>query len=293
MRRRWIILALLLPIYIAIIAEIGFVLCFTVLGSDDGDGVFGGVGELFVDHAEKLSWPFTRPAGRASVLAPAAVLAVTQLVFLLPVLRPRILQRQQGKPLLWSVIAAGFVGAMLTTGLFFTIVEASSFVTGDRDPVDDLFESLFSSQQQIFQTWLVWPFVLASWLLWLPLLIVFTRRTSNPRWITRIVTWLLAGTILELLIVVPLDIMVRRRTSCYCGTGTAFALCLSVCSLLWLSGPGIVLALTSKRRRWWLETHCVSCGYEKGPNPAKRCPECGYEWNTKKPNARTVKDDQT
>ena len=78
--------------------------------------------------------------------------------------------------------------------------------------------------------------------------------------------------------VLPIDLMVRRRTDCYCGTGTFISMCFSAVALLWLTGPGIVIALTHRRRRTARQTHCGRCGQAKGPSPGPVCPECGYAW---------------
>ena len=96
-----------------------------------------------------------------------------------------------------------------------------------------------------------------SWLFWTVLLVRFVRRRQGQNVFGRIVGLLLGGTIAEVIVVLPLDIMVRRRTDCYCATGSFWTLCLSAWALLWLTGPGIVLALTSKRRRLWWDPHCM------------------------------------
>ncbi len=83
--------------------------------------------------------------------------------------------------------------------------------------------------------------------------------------------------------VVHIDVMVRRRTYCYCGSGTFFSLCFSAIAIVWLTGPGIVIALTSRRRRLVRTTHCANCGQPKGPSPGLNCPECGYAWGDKGP----------
>lgn len=268
MRRRWLLLLLLFPLYTVVLAEIGWIFVALIASSPDEP--------FWVFTSRNALWiPFEETEGWTNIIIPAGVLAFAQLVFLLPVLQPRRMIQSQGHSLMVSVVAAGACGALLTVGLFFAVVEASGFMTGRADPVDDVID-VFGDV--VNEDWSLWPLVLASWILWTPVLIVFARRNPSPRLLSRIAKWLLAGTILEILIVIPLDIMVRRRTSCYCSSGSAIALCASVCALLWLSGPGIVLALTSKRRRWWFEGHCWKCGYEKGPSPGEKCPECGCEW---------------
>ncbi len=120
--------------------------------------------------------------------------------------------------------------------------------------------------------------LIGSWVFWAMMLLVFSRRLWADTVLGRLVVLLFGGTIVELLVVVPVDVMVRRRTSCYCATGTFLALCLSALGLLWLTGPGIVIALTARRRRLARATHCASCGHSKGPSPGPACPECGYTW---------------
>ena len=72
--------------------------------------------------------------------------------------------------------------------------------------------------------------------------------------------------------------MVRRRTDCYCATGTYYALLISLFSLMWLAGPGALILLMRRRHRRWEEGFCLNCGYEKGPTPGAVCPECGFAW---------------
>ena len=94
----------------------------------------------------------------------------------------------------------------------------------------------------------------------------------------RVVGLLLGGTIVEAALILPIDIMIRRRTQCYCETGSFVALCLSTWALLWLAGPGAIIVVFRKRHRAWFETHCDYCGYERGPSPGERFPECGIDW---------------
>jgi hypothetical protein len=89
---------------------------------------------------------------------------------------------------------------------------------------------------------------------------------------------LLGGTIVELVIVIPIDVLVRHKTSCHCSTPSFHATWFATLALLWLTGPGLLVAALSRRRKPWLEKHCASCGYPKGKEPGPQCPECGYSW---------------
>ena len=111
-----------------------------------------------------------------------------------------------------------------------------------------------------------------GWAGWTAVLLIFARGIWADRTLGRLVGLLLGGTIVELLVVLPIDIMVRRRTNCYCVTGTFAAIALSALSIIWLAGPGAVLALRSGRHRAWRETHCERCGYPHGPSPGRAVP---------------------
>ncbi|UCD76868.1 MAG: hypothetical protein JSV91_08050 [Phycisphaerales bacterium] len=124
-----------------------------------------------------------------------------------------------------------------------------------------------------------WAQVVVGWLIWAVILAIFTRRGDPRRLHDRLILALLGGTILEVLITLPNDVMVRSRTDCYCATGTSVALCCSVRAFQWLAGLGIVLAITSRRRRFWGDTRWLNCGYAKGPTSGDKCTECGYLWN--------------
>jgi uncharacterized membrane protein YdcZ (DUF606 family) len=204
------------------------------------------------------------------------VIVVTQFLFLVPVVRLRPPRGERARPLvvslmLGAVIAAGLTGAI---GLGLAeLIASSRMADWSADP--------WQGRELAGRPWM-WPglaaVLLGSWGLWTLLLLVFTRELWADRLLGRLVVLLFGGTVVELLVVIPIDIMVRRRTACYCATGTFLALCGSAVALVWLAGPGIVLALTSRRRRLVRETHCARCGHPKGPTPGPACPECGHAW---------------
>jgi hypothetical protein len=205
-------------------------------------------------------------------------IALTQLAFLIPVFRFRIARSERAKPLILSALMLAVVAAALTTGLAMAAAEAWPFWREGRDEPgaiavgDDLFDEDWSFP--LFAT-----IIMLSWIVWSVFLVRFGLRSRRPEtWLGRWVGLLLGGTIIEALVILPVDVMVRRRTDCYCATGTFMALLISIVATLWLTGPGVLIALTSKRRRAWYESHCECCGYERGPSPGQCCPECGSAW---------------
>ena len=152
-----------------------------------------------------------------------------------------------------------------------------ALMLGVTEFVQTVLEASLDLDDTLAMTVLVAALV-GGWGFWSGILLVFSRGIWADRALGRLVGLLVGGTLLEVLVVLPLDIMVRRRTDCYCFAGTFFALCLAVIATLWLAGPGVVIALMSKKHRMWRETHCERCGYAMGPSPGPVCPECGYAW---------------
>ena len=92
----------------------------------------------------------------------------------------------------------------------------------------------------------------------------------------RMYTLLVAGTILELLVTIPVDVQIRKRHNCYCDQGTFFALVIGVTILIWSFGPGIIfLYFTRRMQQRATFGYCIKCGYDLRGLPEPRCPECG------------------
>ena len=211
-------------------------------------------------------WEWWNDAGIIAIIA-----VVIQAIFVIPVLWKKPPKSPQSRSLKVSIIIAAAVTCSLSLGLFFAVEEFSRTVLETRFEIDNPYGG-----------WLLLIIILGIWTFWSAVLLVFCKGIWADRLLGRVVGLLIAGTILEFLIVLPLDIMVRRRTNCFCYTGTMFALCIATMGTLWLAGPGIVIALMSKKHRQWRESHCFRCGYAKGPSPGPVCPECGFDWSDAK-----------
>jgi hypothetical protein len=275
-RRRLLILLALLPVYIWLLMVMGLIAAVLIV---DPSGVDLDFLVQVIDPRSFASEVLSDPTGWLYLVVPATLLALSQLAFVLPALRTHVrMERGRGRPLWKTLLAAGLVAGMLTVGLFYTLGEAFRW-WGDWEAWPWQLAEQRGWHVGIAGGAIFWAQVLVGWAFWTAVLWFATRRADPKRLHNRLAIVLLGGTILEVLITVPIDIMVRRRTDCYCATGTFFALCGAVWATLWLAGPGIMLAVTSRRRRGWGETHCLSCGYAKGPSPGDRCPECGYQWS--------------
>lgn len=87
---------------------------------------------------------------------------------------------------------------------------------------------------------------------------------------------LVAGTILELLITIPIDAQVRKRTNCYCGEGTLLSLIIGLTAILWTFGPGVAILFLIRRNQLAAAGgRCLNCDYDLRGLESSRCPECG------------------
>jgi hypothetical protein len=265
MRRRWIIIALGLPGYVFILMVVG-TLALCALAADD----FGSFGRDVPRLILEPQWWIT-----SSIIA--GVIAGTQSLLLLPVVRFRNARLGRAKSIVLSSILLAFVAGMLVAGL---VSGLSELFAPERLGPKQI--GYYGSGDATSQPWfpaVFWTTLVVSWAFCCAIMIPFVNASARPEnrmcWI---IGMLLGGTVVEALVILPIDVMVRRRTDCYCNTGSFFALTLSIVATLWLAGPGIFIALTAKKRRAWYLTHCQTCGYAKGPSPGKRCPECGFEW---------------
>lgn len=126
---------------------------------------------------------------------------------------------------------------------------------------------------------LVLSAILVMWVFGTPMIGAFLRRGTDESRLRLAARRLLIGSIVEAVSMIPLDVMVRRKSSCYCGEGTFFALL--ICSTVGLIalGPAIFLAPLGRRRRRLMADRCPLCGYDMSATPgAERCPECGAGW---------------
>jgi hypothetical protein len=121
--------------------------------------------------------------------------------------------------------------------------------------------------------------ILVSWAVATPLLLSFSRYKPPHTALGRISSRLLMGTLIEAAAVIPLDVMVRRKTDCYCGEGSLWSLtmCWVVGSLV--LGPAMWLYPLRKRRLRWYRGVCPRAATTCAAVPVRiAVPECGAGW---------------
>lgn len=198
-------------------------------------------------------WSFWAIAGAAAVIATAFFLMLSGD-------RPSALV---------SVVIAGFGAAALTIGIpWVTFSVADTLLK--KEPSSAAFACAVVAT------------LLLNWAIATPLLLRFLRRPPAAPLedrLARIAAWLFLGSVLEAAAVIPLNVMVRRKTSCYCGEGTLWSvtICWGLGTLV--LGPAVWLIPLGRRRKRWASGSCDACGYEMTACPgAERCPECGAGW---------------
>ena len=82
-------------------------------------------------------------------------------------------------------------------------------------------------------------FCVGLWLLWAIVFYLYAQNVAQP--VTRAVSWLLKGSVLELLIAVPCHVIVRRRHDCSAPVVTSFGIVTGIAVMLLSFGPSVLL----------------------------------------------------
>lgn len=116
-------------------------------------------------------------------------------------------------------------------GLLFAIL-SFGFIIG-------LAEVLYLNSSQL--TIILCLLIPISWIVWA--IVFFLRyRGTNPDSATgKILRLVLAGSVLELIAMLPMHILASSRGGCFAGLFTALGLSVGVCVAFWAFGPGIIL----------------------------------------------------
>jgi hypothetical protein len=198
------------------------------------------------------------------------VISIAQFVFVWPVHRPAP-KRERGWPVWRSLGVAALAIAALSTALMAAVSQATYSATG--------FDIAVKTGIRINTMYIGIAWCLVSWAIATPLLIRFCKRGPRESLLARISSRLFVGTVVETAAIIPMDVLVRKRESCYCFAGTYAALLICGGVGIFILGPAIFLPILVKRRRRWFDGNCEWCGYDMRATPkADRCPECGMGW---------------
>ena len=125
------------------------------------------------------------------------------------------------------------VSVIASSALVALLVFAGFSAAGAAAYSDKFIDKFWASSGQMFAIWL------AIWAMWGIVFYLYWRKSAPPA--TRIVAWLLKGSVLELLIAVPCHVWVRRRGDCSAPIATSFGIVTGIAVMLLSFGPSVLL----------------------------------------------------
>ncbi len=232
------------------------------LMASPGSGWLGSAGLLGTPFAVPDVQEFGYTLGIVPMLG---LLMLAQYAFLRPRRVLAMHLTQEGKPLRSAVIGAGAMAMLLTVGAIALLLELPDWWAVELDSADHWRLALRS-----------WGGMLVIWVIWAWVFFVYWRQGDRYTQLGRMLRGLIAGSVLEAIVAIPVHIWATRQRECYCARGTYTTLVFSGVVLLWAFGPGIILLYQrEKYRQAKLFPLCLRCGYNLHGNTSGVCPECG------------------
>jgi hypothetical protein len=96
---------------------------------------------------------------------------------------------------------------------------------------------------------LFWFFIFGIWAFWGFIFYHLYSGLTGYEIIKRTFTRLLGGSLAELLAVVPMHIIVRKRGGCFAGINTSLGVSAGLLVMLWAFGPGIIFLFLREKHR--------------------------------------------
>jgi hypothetical protein len=208
------------------------------LSQDLGLGIYGTpFGPIDMGASDAMS----RTLYGLGVSGFAGLFLLSQALFLFPRGRLTFRTTHSGRPMLRAAMGAAFAGMLLTFGLIAALLEMLGGWERFLDP--------FARHEAQFP-WTAWLAMLVLWVVWAAVFHHLWRNLDHRTAVSRATRALLAGSILELFVAVPIHAWaVRKSDDCYCARGSYTALIFGGTVLLWLFGPGVVLLVMRERKR--------------------------------------------
>lgn len=141
--------------------------------------------------------------------------------------------RRRLKPRAHIAISGAVASCLIGLLTYAAIVSLGFAIRGDK-----FGDTFMDTQGEIIGFWAL------AWLVWGIVFYLYFRNSSVV--VTQITSWLLKGSVLELLIAVPCHIIVRRRQDCSAPVVTSFGIVTGIAIMLLSFGPS-VLFLYKKR----------------------------------------------
>ena len=165
---------------------------------------------------------------------------LTQWLFLSPRQMWKIKVKPSGRPMKRAAVGAAFAVTLLSIGLLYSVMDLFS----DKAVVD------MGSPSEAKPALLRYAFLLiplALWCFWSVIFCVYWRQSDSYTWAGRVIRGLIAGSVLELIVAVP--VYATRQEECYCARGSYAGLVFAGTVLLWAFGPGILILFVREKQR--------------------------------------------
>jgi hypothetical protein len=125
------------------------------------------------------------------------------------------------------------VSVTITSMLFALLLFAGLSALWAAINTETFFGKFWTNEVPVFSIWV------AIWAAWGILFSFFVRGSAER--VTGAISWLLKGSVLELLIAVPCHVWVRRRGDCSAPIATSFGIVTGIAIMLLSFGPGVLL----------------------------------------------------
>lgn len=165
---------------------------------------------------------------------------MTQWLFLSPRQMWKIKVKPSGRPMKRAAVAAAFAAALLSIGLLYSVMD----LFGDK-VVINMGDPSEAKPAILRYAFLLIP--LALWCFWSVIFCVYWRQSDTYTWAGRVIRGLIAGSVLELIVAVP--VYATRQEECYCARGSYAGLVFGGTVLLWAFGPGILILFAREKQR--------------------------------------------
>jgi hypothetical protein len=159
------------------------------------------------------------------VWIPIGILVCAQVVLLFLSVDTSQKRLKPRAPILVSYTVTAMLFALLT---FAALSSLGAAVYSDK-----FSDRFWPTETYVIVVWAI------LWLLWGVVFLLFFRNANVPT--TRLLAWLLKGSVLELLIAVPCHVIVRRRNDCSAPVATSFGIATGVAVMLLAFGPSVLL----------------------------------------------------
>jgi hypothetical protein len=137
--------------------------------------------------------------------------------------------RKRLKPRAHILVSSSLTAMLLALLTFAALFSLAAGVYGDK--LDN--SPFFNSEAKVLA---MWGFL---WLFWGILFHLYFRNSTEL--LTRAISWLLKGSVLELLVAVPCHVIVRRRHDCSAPAATSFGIATGIAVMLLSFGPSVLL----------------------------------------------------